>query len=152
MVLLLGADQGEPVHQLAMAEEAIGHRIGTVRARSRDHWTEPWGFTSDRLFLNRALLLSTAVPGAEVMRRCLAIEQELGRVRVPGGAVTSRPIDIDILLIGNTVSSSPDLILPHPRLHLRRFALAPLCDVLPTWQHPLLHRTALQLLDAVPAT
>lgn len=134
-----------------MAEEAIGQQVGTVLARSRDHWTTPWGFASDRLFLNRALLVSTDLPGAELMERCLAIEKALGRVREPNGAIASRFIDIDVLLIGTTVSDTPELILPHPRLHLRRFALAPLCDVLPAWEHPLLQRTALQLLNALPA-
>lgn len=151
VVLLLGADQGDPVHQFAMAEVALAESVGPVVARSRNHWTAPWGFTSNRLFLNRALLFSTEVPGSELMQRCLAIERALGRVREPGAALGSRPIDIDILLIGSAVQNTPHLTVPHPRLHLRRFALAPLCDVLPGWVHPLLHRTALELLHAAPA-
>lgn len=151
VVLLLGGDLGDPPRQLAMAEEAIGQEVGTVLARSRDHWTPPWGFTSDRLFLNRALLVSSALPGSAIIQCCLAIEKALGRIREPNGAIASRLIDIDVLLIGTTVCDTPELILPHPRLHLRRFALAPLCDVLPAWEHPLLHRTALHLLNALPA-
>lgn len=151
VVLLLGADIGDPAKQLGEAEQAIGGRIGPVLARSRDHWTKPWGFQADTLFLNRTLLLASTLDPGELLRACLGIEDDMGRVRPPDGRMASRVIDIDILLVGGEVIDAPGLAVPHPRLHLRRFALAPLCDVLPTWEHPTLHRTALQLLNALPA-
>ncbi|HPF90596.1 MAG: 2-amino-4-hydroxy-6-hydroxymethyldihydropteridine diphosphokinase [Flavobacteriales bacterium] len=150
VVLLLGADIGDPVVQCALAEEAIAERIAAVIARSRDHWTEPWGFTADTLFLNRALLVRTAMEPAALMATCLSIEAELGRVRSAGATPRSRTIDIDILLIGSEVIRTEAVHIPHPRMHLRPFALAPLCDLWPAWEHPELHRTALQLLDAIP--
>lgn len=150
VVLLLGADLGDPITQCDRAERMLGERIAPILARSRDHWTEPWGFKADTLFLNRALLLSTSMGASAILNTCLAIERELGRVRPADGTVASRVIDIDILLVGNEVAATPELELPHPRLALRRFALSPLCDVLPTWEHPILRHTALQLLNAVP--
>lgn len=150
VVLLLGADLGDPVRQCAAAEQAIGERIAPVVARSRDHWTKPWGFEADTLFLNRALLLSTAIAPALLLETCLAIETSMGRERMADGSVTSRLIDIDILLIGTEVVESASLVVPHPRLALRHFALAPLCDLLPDWRHPRSRRTALQLLNALP--
>lgn len=150
VVLLLGGDLGEPLEQLALAETAIGARIGTVQARSRDHWTAAWGFASEALFLNRALLVRTELEPHVVMEACLAIERSMGRVRSESLGMASRPIDIDILAIGDRVIMDEALTVPHPRLHLRRFALAPLCDILPLWRHPILDRTALDLLNALP--
>ena len=150
VVLLLGGDLGDPEQQCDLAEAAINERIAPVVARSRDHWTEPWGFTSDTPFPNRALLLRSALGPERLMATCLAIEAVLGRTRSADGGPGSRTIDIDILLVGSEVVGTEALWVPHPRLHLRRFALAPLCDLLPGWEHPVLHRTALQLLDAIP--
>ena len=151
VVVLLGADLGDPIVQCDRAEQMVSERIAPVLARSRDHWTKPWGVKADTLFLNRALLLNTAMDAASILHTCLAIERELGRVRPADGSMVSRVIDIDILLVGNEVVAAPDLEVPHPRLALRRFALSPLCDVLPAWEHPVLHHTALHLLNAVPA-
>ena len=64
----------------------------------------------------------------------------------------SRPIDIDIVLYGMAVTAMPELVLPHPRMHLRRFVLQPLCDIAPDLQHPLLKKTIKQLLEECPDT
>ena len=152
IVLLLGADLGDPVGQCDAAERSVGERIGHVLARSRDHWSKPWGFQAETLFLNRALLVSTALDPAAIITACLAIEHDMGRQRDPDGRIVSRLIDIDVLLIGERAFETPGLVVPHPRLHLRRFALAPLSDLLPDWEHPIQHRTALALLNALPRT
>ena len=151
LVLLLGGNTGDPAMELDRAEVLVGERVGEVVARSRDHWTEPWGFSDPRLFQNRALIVETVKPPRDALDECLAIEWLLGRVRPTDGAPVSRNIDIDILLIGDQVIELPGLVVPHPRLHLRRFALAPLADILPLWHHPKLDATALQLLNGLPA-
>jgi 2-amino-4-hydroxy-6-hydroxymethyldihydropteridine diphosphokinase len=74
-----------------------------------------------------------------------SIEARLGRVRsVPNAA---RTIDLDIIDMGGLVLDEPDLILPHPRAHLRRFVLVPLRDVAPAWRHPGSGRSVSELLD-----
>ncbi|HMQ76116.1 MAG TPA: 2-amino-4-hydroxy-6-hydroxymethyldihydropteridine diphosphokinase [Flavobacteriales bacterium] len=146
VLLLLGADQGDVRATFSHAEQAIAARCGPVLARSRDHWTEPWGFAGPALFLNRALLIDTALGPDELMDHLLAIERELGRVRGSGG-YTSRPIDIDILLWGAQRIDLPRVQVPHPRLHERAFALAPAADLLPLAMPPGRDRTVLQLLD-----
>lgn len=146
VLLLLGADQGEVRATFSRAEQAIASRCGPVLARSRDHWTEPWGFAGPSLFLNRALLIDTALGPDELMDHLLAIERELGRMR-GGGGYTSRSIDIDILLWGAERVDRPGVQVPHPRLHERAFALAPAADLLPLAVPPGRDRTVLLLLD-----
>ncbi|MCC6840852.1 MAG: 2-amino-4-hydroxy-6-hydroxymethyldihydropteridine diphosphokinase [Flavobacteriales bacterium] len=145
--LLLGADLGEPPATFARATSLIAERIGPVTAASRDHWTEPWGFRSEHPFLNRALLVESAMDPALVMRELLRIETELGRVRTTGGGYAPRTLDVDILFIGGTVLDQPGLTVPHPRVHLRTFALGPAADLVPELIHPLLGRTVLELLN-----
>ncbi|MBL7982954.1 MAG: 2-amino-4-hydroxy-6-hydroxymethyldihydropteridine diphosphokinase [Flavobacteriales bacterium] len=149
VLVLLGGDLGDQVINLAGAERLIGERAGKVLARSRDHWTEPWGFKGDALFLNRALLLRTSLPPVVLMDVFLAIETELGRDRTDKGRYGSRTVDIDILLVGGQVIGSSTLQVPHPRFHERSFALAPAADIVPGWVHPVQGLTVLQLLNAL---
>ena len=89
-----------------------------------------------------------ALDPAVLLARLMAIEEACGRQRsVPNAA---RTLDLDLIAIGGLVRAAPDPILPHPRAHLRAFVLAPLADVAPHWVHPVLHRTAAELLSALP--
>lgn len=85
-----------------------------------------------------------AIEPAVLLGHLMDIEERCGRQRsVPNAA---RTMDLDIVAIGDLVRSDPDPILPHPRAHLRAFVLAPLADVAPNWVHPVLGRTAGQLM------
>lgn len=148
-VLLMGADLGDRAGTFDHAMRAIEEHIGPILSTSRDHWTEPWGFVGNGLFLNRAVLLRTALAPAAMMEQILVIERSLGRQRKDDEGYASRPIDIDILLIGNDVIKSTVLEVPHPRLHQRAFALSPAADIVPEWRHPLLKTTVLEMLDEV---
>lgn len=150
MVLLLGGNMGDPTLELEKAEAEIANEFGGVISRSRDHWTEPWGFSDPRLFLNRAILVRTQKTSEQVLQELLRIERRLGRERIGTGGLGPRNIDIDILAAEDEIMDTPTLVLPHPRMHMRRFALAPTADICPDWVHPVLHRTALQLLNALP--
>lgn len=152
VLLLLGGNRDDPPTLLARAVDRLQQRAGTVLARSRAHWTEPWGFSDPHLFLNQAVLLRTALDPEDLLRTCLAIETELGRVRSATQRYTARTIDIDVLLYGDRVVEQPGLQLPHPRMHERSFALAPAADIAPAAVHPLLRRTILQLLTDLRPT
>ena len=145
--ILLGANMGDPHVTFGRAITLIEYRIGAVLAFSRDHWTEPWGFQDSRLFLDRAIQVGTDLDPAVVMEKLLLIEAELGRVRPSDGRYASRPIDLDILFVGERVIDQPGLTVPHPRVHQRPFALSPAADIVPDLVHPILHRTVLDLLD-----
>lgn len=147
LLLLLGGNLGDPRTTLAAAEAALVSVLGPVVARSRDHWTEPWGFVHGALFLDRALLFRTDLGPQRVLEHALAIEHALGRERVAGEGYRARTIDIDILLVGEQVLDTPDLQVPHPRMHLRGFALAPAADIAPGMRHPVLDRTVWRLLN-----
>ena len=151
-LLLLGGNIGDVSATMERADEMIGEQVGTVLSRSRDHWTEPWGFQDDRLFLNRALVVGTELSPQSLLEKCLDIERRLGRTKDGGERYSARTVDIDLLLCEDQVISSPDLLLPHPRMHERTFALAPAADVAPDWSHPLLNRTVLTLLNDVLRT
>jgi len=76
-----------------------------------------------------------------------AIEARFGRVRPYPNA--PRTLDLDLLELDGLVRQAPDPVLPHPRMAERAFVLAPLCDLAPGWVHPVLHRSAADLLAAL---
>ena len=87
----------------------------------------------------------------EMLRQLLDIEAQLGRVRHPDAVgYSSRTADLDILYFGDRVIHSPTLTVPHPRLHLRRFAMVPMCEIAPEMVHPVLHQTQSELLRLCP--
>lgn len=153
LLLLLGGNLGDQEHLFHQAERLLAAGLGAGRMmRSRDHWTEPWGFEHTGLFLNRALWCRTVHPAAAILDLALSVERQLGRERGGGVGYAPRTIDIDILLLGGEVHHLPHLQVPHPRMHLRSFALAPAADLVPNHLHPLSGRTVLQLLSDLRAT
>jgi 2-amino-4-hydroxy-6-hydroxymethyldihydropteridine diphosphokinase len=107
------------------AEEGIEvHRVSTLRD------TEPVGVGEQPLFLNGAAALETTLEAPELLERLLAVEQRFGRVRVPGEH-GPRTLDLDLLLYGEEQIDEPELAVPHPRLHERRFVLEPLIELDP---------------------
>jgi 2-amino-4-hydroxy-6-hydroxymethyldihydropteridine diphosphokinase len=100
-----------------------------VRSISSVYETAPVGFTDQPSFLNMAVCLGTDLEPVELLRRLLAIEQEMGRVRdVRWGP---RNIDLDLLVYGEMSMETPELTLPHPRMGQRAFVLVPLRDIWP---------------------
>lgn len=108
--------------------------------------SEAWGYDSKNSYLNQVLILEKEEILQNILADCLDIEKQLGRVRNVKQTYTDRPIDIDILYVDDQIITSPELILPHPRLHLRRFTLAPLAEILPDFIHPILQKDHKSLL------
>lgn len=119
-----------------------------VVERSSAYITEPWGFEADEWFLNELLVVETDLEPDDLMDRLLEIETELGRVRHPEKpGYQSRTVDLDILYYGDWVINTEKVTVPHPLLHLREFALKPLCEVIPDFIHPVFHLSQTQLLE-----
>ena len=147
-VLLTGSNLGDREHMLNSAAAMIEKEIGSILKTSSIHETEAWGFESQDLFLNQAILVQSVLSPFEILNKIHQIESELGRVRQTEQWV-SRVIDIDILC-SNQVSLNTDVLsIPHSRLHERHFALAPLCEIVPNWVHQCKGKDYQQLLDEV---
>jgi 2-amino-4-hydroxy-6-hydroxymethyldihydropteridine diphosphokinase len=126
----LGANVGNPEVSIHRAVELLGQTPQTrVVALSTLRWTDPVGYTDQPRFLNGAAELETELSAQAVLDRLLEIEQELGRVRTVRNG--PRTIDLDLLLYDQVELKLPGLELPHPRLHLRCFALTPLEELDP---------------------
>lgn len=137
-VLLLGSNLGDPPQMLALARKAIAERIGDVIASSAVYGSEAWGFRSDDMFLNQALMVSSKLSPRDMLAAIHAIEGELGRTRPKVQGYASRTIDIDILHWDGGAVTESDLCIPHPGIAGRRFALVPMCEVAGMLLHPIL--------------
>ena len=158
--ILLGSNMGDKEKNLSEAvrliDEAFKELIYGPLILSSVYETEPWGFESDEKFLNQAVLFDTDIDAELIMRMCLIIEKQVGRVRYgmsfdeEGKRVyESRVIDIDMMLYGDKIIDTEILKVPHPRLHEREFALLPLAEIAPEAVHPVLRKSIKELLEDI---
>lgn len=160
--LLLGSNLGNRMENLEHAAVLIREMAGEIVEASSVWETAPWGFRSTDPFYNAVLKIRTVLEPQPLLETLLCIEKKLGRRRTvssndeSGDALkkneyypnyVSRTMDIDILFFGNRIIQSEQLQIPHPRLHLRRFTMEPLIELIPGFIHPLLGKTILQLSD-----
>jgi 2-amino-4-hydroxy-6-hydroxymethyldihydropteridine diphosphokinase len=127
----LGSNEGDRLGALRAAREELGRRAVTVVASSSVYETAPQGeVLAQPDFLNACLAIDTELDPEGLLDACKDVERALGRV--PGGPRHGpRPIDVDVLLLGDLVHSSERLILPHPEVTARRFVLEPLLEIDP---------------------
>jgi 2-amino-4-hydroxy-6-hydroxymethyldihydropteridine diphosphokinase len=137
--LSLGSNMGEREDRLAQALDALEREQVRVLARSSIYETEPQDVANQPWFLNMAAICETNLMPRQLMNLLLKIEREIGRVRHANLQRGPRPIDLDILLFGNSVIQTPQLTVPHPRMLQRRFVLEPLLEVAPDLRHPITH-------------
>jgi 2-amino-4-hydroxy-6-hydroxymethyldihydropteridine diphosphokinase len=145
--LSLGSNVGDREAQLRDALARLG-TTGRVVAVSSIYETEPVEFTEQPRFLNCAVALETTKTPQHLMTAILEIEEEMGRRRVQKKG--PRSIDIDILLFGDAIVDSPEVTIPHPAMHQRRFVLEPLAEIAPEVIHPILKKTIEELLNSLP--
>lgn len=144
----LGSNLGDRAAVLERAVVLLEAQGLKTRARSSTWLTEPVGGPPQGWYLNAVLAAETTLSPEALLSLCLETEREMGRVR--GERFGPRTIDIDILFYGEERRDSPELTVPHPRLHERLFVLAPLVEIAPDLRHPVLGLTAAELYRRCP--
>jgi 2-amino-4-hydroxy-6-hydroxymethyldihydropteridine diphosphokinase len=144
--LSLGSNLGDREGHLREAIALVGAEGLRVLRVSSLYETEPMEVRDQPWFLNLVVEAETDLFPKQVLARIRKIELGLGRRR--GRPKGPRTIDIDILLYGESVIGTTELIVPHPRLAERRFVLEPLAELVPELRHPVNRRTMRELLAA----
>lgn len=150
--LCAGSNLGDKTANCRRGIDALVH-TGKTRlvALSRFYRTEPVDYADQDWFVNVvAKVATTETPGA-LLRILKTIEVGMGR-QSGGIRFGPRVLDLDILFYGDRIINTPELVVPHPRLHKRHFVLKPFCDIDPAIVHPTLRRTVQALLDGLDTT
>lgn len=140
-----GSNIGDRKGHLDTVNHHIIDSIGTITRLSNIYQTEAWGLKDQDDFYNQALEVLTALDPLAVLDQIKRIENEMGRVR--NKKWDRRIIDVDILFFGNEVFDTERLTVPHPFLHDRNFVLAPLCELIPDFIHPVSGKTIRTLFE-----
>jgi 2-amino-4-hydroxy-6-hydroxymethyldihydropteridine diphosphokinase len=139
----LGSNLGPRERTLDQALERIARRGFSARRRSSAYLSEPVGGPAQGWYVNLVVEGESDLDPQMLLAACQETERELGRERRERWG--ARTLDVDLLLYGDETRETPDLLLPHPRLHERLFVLAPLAEIAPEVRHPRLGLTAREL-------
>ncbi|MBV7256846.1 2-amino-4-hydroxy-6-hydroxymethyldihydropteridine diphosphokinase [Pacificimonas sp. WHA3] len=153
IVIALGSNRahgrhGAPRRVVAAALRALADAGIAVERRSRIHTTAPLG-PSQRRYANAVAAVATDLPPGALLGLLHDIEDDFGRRRQRRWG--ARVLDLDLIAYHDRVRGGPGLYLPHPAMHLRRFVLAPMMEVAPTWRHPILGLTVRQMYARLTA-
>jgi len=143
--LLMGSNIGDSADMLRQASAHISGKAGRIIQKSAIYFSEPWGYESKNSYFNQCLEIETSLLPQVLLENLLEIERQMGRERNYMG-YADREMDIDILLYGDEIINNANLIIPHPRLHLRKFALVPLNEIAEGIFHPVLNKKISDLL------
>ncbi len=138
-VLLLGSNEGDSLQNLTFAENEISKWAGQIKVVSSIYTSEAWGKKDQSDFLNKVVLIETALNPIALLKTLLTIEQSAGRIRMEKWG--PRTLDIDILYFDDIVYKDDQLMIPHAGISTRRFTLVPLCEILPDQIHPVSGKT-----------
>ena len=144
--LSLGSNFGDRIGYVQQATSLLGAVDGISLIRTSAFYeTEPWNMDSENWFVNAVVEIKTSLLPQTLLLECQRIEQQLGRKRPEGSKYTDRTIDIDILFYNKDIVNCENLTIPHKFVHLRAFTLVPLLELIPNFEHPVLHKTISEL-------
>ena len=144
LVLLIGSNVGDSAEYLSKARMHLVKEFGEVILQSKKYKTQAWGITEQDDFLNQALVYNCNIKPEIILEKIKNIEKKIGRK--PRHTWANREIDIDIIFYGSLIHKSQNLYIPHPLMHLRKFVLQPLSQIIPDFVHPVLNKTVAELL------
>ena len=121
-------------------------KISIIRGRSPFYMTEPVDYINQDWFVNLVVKIETRLDPFRLLDKLKLIQSNAGRNH-HAERFGPRIIDLDIIMYDDFVINSPELIIPHPRMHKRRFVLKPICDIDPHIVHPVLKRNMQYLLN-----
>lgn len=148
--LILGSNSSDKQECLSRAIALLGEMVGEVQAVSSLYESPAWGYESEYLYLNQALLVDTNLSPLALLDITQEIEKMLGRTsKTVDGVYLDRPIDIDILYYDDDVVALPQLQIPHPRIYVRRFVLEPLAEIAAAFIDPIKQKSIAQLLSDI---
>jgi 2-amino-4-hydroxy-6-hydroxymethyldihydropteridine diphosphokinase len=134
----------KPRRTLAAALAVLAAEGVAMTARSGWYRSEPVPRSDQPWFVNAVAIVETGLDAEALLALMQAVEARFGRAR--GARNAARAVDLDLLDHDGRIMETPALVLPHPRLHERRFVLLPLAEIAPRWRHPVLGATAGELL------
>ncbi|MCD7779421.1 MAG: 2-amino-4-hydroxy-6-hydroxymethyldihydropteridine diphosphokinase [Candidatus Gastranaerophilales bacterium] len=144
--LCLGSNVGDKVGNLQQAVRLLtSNKMVTVVRTSALYETEPWGNKDLDWFVNGVLEVKTKLSPRELLELCKNTEIQMGRKKKSSEKYEARNIDIDILFYGDLIIDEPDLKIPHEHLHERAFAIVPLLELIPDYEHPKYKKSLLQM-------
>jgi 2-amino-4-hydroxy-6-hydroxymethyldihydropteridine diphosphokinase len=143
----IGSNTGDKEENCREAIDKLGKSCGNIKKISSLHITEPWGLRDQPSFVNMAVSIETDLDPENLLRALKSIETGMGREEaIKWGP---RCIDLDILVYDDLVMKTDSLTIPHPMLHRRKFALAPLEEIAPGMVHPVKRKTIRDLLGEI---
>jgi 2-amino-4-hydroxy-6-hydroxymethyldihydropteridine diphosphokinase len=147
IIILLGSNLGDRLANLKQAIASIAS-FSTILQQSNIYQTAAWGNTDQADFLNQAIEIQTHQTAENLMHSLLAIESQMGRVRLQKWE--PRIIDLDIIFYESAIHTTDFIQIPHPEMQNRAFVLKPLLDLIPHFEHPILKQTISQLWEKCP--
>lgn len=148
VALALGGNLGDRLAVLTEAVKTLEAEFLDDMKCSSIYETPPWGITEQPDFLNLVVTGLAEWKPPAILNFVKTLERELGRV--PAQKNGPRLVDIDLIAYGESTWESPEVTVPHPRMHERDFVLVPLVEIWPDWKHPSLGKSARELLASLP--